>query len=56
VSTDLWILVLGIGFFAVCVLYVAFCDRIIGPDDDNLASDVAGGTADADRETAAVGQ
>ena len=36
--TDLWILVLGLGFFAVCALYVAFCDRIIGPDEENLAA------------------
>jgi hypothetical protein len=33
--TDLWILVLGIGFFAVCALYVVFCDRIIGRDEDD---------------------
>ena len=29
---DLLVVVLVGGFFAVCVAYVALCDRIVGPD------------------------
>lgn len=30
---DLLVVVMTTGFFAVCVAYVALCDRIVGPDD-----------------------
>lgn len=29
---DLLVLAVTLGFFALCVAYVALCDRIIGPD------------------------
>ena len=29
---DLLVLAVTFGFFALCVAYVAWCDRIIGPD------------------------
>jgi hypothetical protein len=37
-----WILVLGLGFFAVTALFVVFCDRVVGPDTDETT-----GSADA---------
>ena len=30
---DVVVVVSVIGFFALCVAYVALCDRIVGPDD-----------------------
>lgn len=38
---DLIVVVMTVAFFAVCVAYVALCDRIIGPDDEP-APDTAG--------------
>ena len=38
---DLWVLVTVIGFFAVCVGFVWGCDRIIGPDEDELLDDTS---------------
>jgi hypothetical protein len=35
---DVWVLVLIVAFFALCVVLVRGCDRIIGPDADELAS------------------
>jgi len=36
---DVWVLLLIVAFFALCVGLVRGCDRIIGPDDvDELAS------------------
>ena len=29
---DLLVLAVTFGFFALCVAYVALCDRIVGPD------------------------
>jgi hypothetical protein len=29
---DLLVLAVTFGFFALCIAYVALCDRIIGPD------------------------
>ena len=40
---DLLMLVLIAAFFAMCIAYVAWCDRIIGPD----AAPFAGGGTDA---------
>ena len=36
---DLLVIVLVGGFFAVCVAYVALCDRIIGPDGVDAAAE-----------------
>jgi hypothetical protein len=33
---DLLVVLMTIGFFAVCIAYVALCDRIVGPDEDDL--------------------
>lgn len=30
---DVWVLLLILAFFALCVAFVRGCDRIIGPDD-----------------------
>ena len=30
---DLLVVLMTVGFFAVCIAYVALCDRIVGPDD-----------------------
>ena len=31
---DVLMLILIVAFFALCIAYVAWCDRIIGPDPD----------------------
>lgn len=36
---DLLVLIVTFGFFALCVAYVALCDRIIGPDPLPVADD-----------------
>ena len=36
---DLLVLAVIFGFFALCVAYVALCDRIIGPDPVLAADD-----------------
>jgi hypothetical protein len=36
---DLLVLAVTFGFFALCVAYVALCDRIIGPDPVRGADD-----------------
>jgi hypothetical protein len=41
---DVWVVLTLLGFFALCVVFVRACDRIIGPDE---ASDLA---FDADDE------
>jgi hypothetical protein len=47
--TDLWILVLGLGFFAVAALFVGFCDRIVGPDTEETAGSAPTRDAEAER-------
>lgn len=47
--TDLWILVLGLGFFAVVALFVGFCDRIVGPDTEENAGSADARGAEAER-------
>jgi hypothetical protein len=37
---DLLVLAVTFGFFALCIAYVALCDRIIGPDPVLLADDL----------------
>jgi hypothetical protein len=34
---DVVLILTVIAFFAICVAFVAGCDRIIGPDDEHLA-------------------
>ena len=34
--TDVLVLFLIVGFFAACLSYVRWCDRIIGPDPTEL--------------------
>ena len=31
---DLVLITVALGFFGICVGYVAVCDRIIGPDEE----------------------
>jgi hypothetical protein len=33
---DVWVVLVVIGFFGICVAFVWGCDRIIGPDDAEL--------------------
>lgn len=43
---DLVVILMTVGFFALCVVYVALCDRIVGPDDqggETAESESAGG-------------
>jgi hypothetical protein len=48
---DVLILLLIAGFFALCIAYVWWCDRIIGPDPTPLRSPAT--QADADRSSGA---
>jgi hypothetical protein len=52
--TDLWLLVLGVGFFAIAALFVVFCDRIIGPDEDVATGDADIRAAAEEETTGAV--
>lgn len=36
---DVVMLLTIVAFFALCLAYVSWCDRIIGPDDAQLAAD-----------------
>ena len=49
---DLWVLLLIVAFFALCVGFVRGCDRIIGADADELASPSP--EADTERDPAGV--
>jgi hypothetical protein len=51
---DVWVLLLIVAFFALCVVLVRGCDRIIGPDADELAARPA--EADTEREPVGVAQ
>lgn len=44
---DVVVVVMTLGFFALCIGYVALCDRIIGPDDveSDAGESDAGGSA-----------
>lgn len=42
---DLVLVTLIVVFTALCVAYISWCDRIIGPDD--LAADVSSTTPDS---------
>jgi hypothetical protein len=51
---DVWVLLLILAFFALCVAFVRGCESIIGPDDaEELVSPPE---TDADREPAGVAQ
>jgi hypothetical protein len=49
---DVWVLLLIVAFFALCVGFVRGCDRIIGPDADELGS--TSPEADTERDPAGV--
>jgi hypothetical protein len=36
---DVWVVLLIVGFFAVCVAFVRGCDRIIGGDESSEIDD-----------------
>jgi hypothetical protein len=38
---DLWVVVATVAFFSVCVAFVWGCDRIIGPDEDELLDETS---------------
>ena len=44
---DILVILMTIGFFALCVAYVALCDRIVGPDDPEGAEAVPGSAPEA---------
>lgn len=33
--SDLLVVLMTVGFFAICIAYVALCDRIVGPDESD---------------------
>lgn len=39
---DLVLIAVVTGFFALCALYVNLCDRIIGPDSDEIGAGEGG--------------
>jgi hypothetical protein len=44
---DVVVILMTLGFFAVCVAYVALCDRIVGPDDPAAAETTPGSAPEA---------
>ena len=48
---DVWVLLLIVAFFALCVGLVRGCDRIIGPDD---AEELAAPRSETDPEPESV--
>lgn len=36
---DLVVILMTLGFFALCLVYVALCDRIVGPDEQDEPGD-----------------
>ena len=52
---DVWVVLLIVGFFAVCVALVRGCDRIIGGDDaSELDETDTSGVEAGEREPTAV--
>ena len=49
---DVWVLLLILAFFALCVAFVRGCDSIIGPDD---AEELGPHAPEADAEGEPVG-
>jgi hypothetical protein len=37
-TADVLLTLLAVGFFALCWLYVRGCERIIGPDDEEVSA------------------
>jgi hypothetical protein len=52
---DVWVLLLILVFFALCVAFVRGCDRIIGPDDAQDLEPPSPGE-DVVRESVGVGR
>jgi hypothetical protein len=50
---DLLMVLLMVGFVALCVAYVGWCDRIIGPDPVRTADDAAARAASDHEDVAA---
>lgn len=44
---DVLMIAMVLGFFAVCIAYVSWCGRIIGPDDEVLDAPAAGSDTEA---------
>jgi hypothetical protein len=52
---DVWVVLLIVGFFAVCVALVRGCDRIIGGDDSSeLDETEPSGAETSDREPTGI--
>jgi hypothetical protein len=51
---DVLVLFLVVGFFAACVEYVRWCDRIIGPDPMDLGDEAEEATTVSPLERDAV--
>ena len=45
--SDVLVIVMTVGFFALCVAYVALCDRIVGADDPESGEPAPGSTPEA---------
>ena len=41
---DMWVVLVVVGFFGICVAFVWGCDRIIGPDDAELLDETGDDT------------
>ena len=41
---DVVVVLMTLGFFAVCVAYVVLCDRIVGPDEQDGETDPSAST------------
>jgi hypothetical protein len=46
---DIMMLLLIMAFFAVCIAYVRWCDRIIGPDPVDLTDEEPAGEVQPER-------
>ncbi|CAN5500117.1 hypothetical protein BH10ACT3_BH10ACT3_04650 [soil metagenome] len=51
---DVVVILMTLGFFALCVGYVALCDRIVGPDDVDADRTPDSGVASVDVDSGAV--
>lgn len=40
--SDVLVLLMTLGFFALCVAYVALCDRVVGTDDPDVGPEPEG--------------
>jgi len=49
---DIILIAVTIAFFAICALYVQWCDRIIGPDEFGSKPESADSADDADSDLA----